>query len=968
MWKIMNRKWVPNFTLMLSMLILVSSVFTYINDFAHNILLSHNISQTTIDILCLLCGIISLVMFVSTINFLVFRRFINKNYDNDYLLNKVNKQTRIAPVSVEDVEVNYSFNNDIITLKYDSTVLPMSLEALKQIIEINEYIHPDDISIFEECINSITNKQENFSFELRTKYNSDDYQKYRINSSLIQNELNEPSGLSLTFEQIKQQSNLSSNTVLNQRDSLTSLYDFSTFRQLVTKLLSDNRPLNKQSYILIIDIDNFDILTTKFGFNFANILLACFSNQVSRIITNEDLLCYIYEYKFMIYLNSEISINNIDNICKCIKNIFSSMNISEDIPTTKCNVLYYENSDSTTFNDLINDTDIILAKVKPLCDLPLLDNSRIMYSIINLFNDSHNLQLSLNTALNLIGHIYNLDLLNVYELNDYDDSIEANFAWYNDNFIKHAALIDHVNKADYDNFILYNENQNNIFSTNNLEALKLQSSSFKYALLDEHCNCIFQKKISYNGKFNGFLLAASSKPNTNWNTEVSDALTLLSSIIINNLEKLRTQQSIKKMITIDNLTGANNLKSFSGIVANLFKQYPEKNYAMIYFDVDRFTLINEHYGYTSGDTILKVISHTLDNVLEDYESFCRIVDDKFVVFAEYTTLENIKHRMRDFSECVHNITDDNDNNLKINLTAGISLFNNKELISQVIDEANIARRSVKHRHNSNYAFFNDTMRNQQLKMKSLEDVMEDALANNEFCLYLQPKYNVVEQRVCGAEALVRWERPGYGIVPPDEFIPIFEENSFIIEIDYYIFDRVCELIRSLLDEGKKPVPISVNFSRLHLNNTKILDKLKSNLEKYNLTPEFIEIEITESALAESDVYMNSILNEIHRLGFKLAMDDFGTGLSSLNSLRKLPFDILKLDKDFFQKDQITKRERIVISNIVRLGKELAMSIVSEGVETAEQIDFLKDIHCPVIQGYFFSKPLHHDEFLSKYFS
>lgn len=964
MWKIINRKWVPNFTLVLSMFILVTSIFTYMNDFAHNILLSYNISQNVIDVLCILCGIVSLVTFVSSVNFLIFRRFINKHYSNK----KINKKPFVTPLSVEDVEVDYSFNNGIVTLKYDTNVLPMSLEALKQIIEINGYIHPEDMNIFEECINSIQNKQEDFSFELRTKYKSDNYKKYRINSKLINNSQNDPSGLSFTFEPIINQTFISNDTVLNQRDSLTSLYDFSTFRQLVTKIISDNRPLNKQHCILIIDIDNFNILNTKFGYDFANILLACFSNQVSRIITEDDLLCYLYEHKFMIYLNNENSVKNIENICNCIKNIFSSMCISEDIPSIKCSTFIYENNVSTTFDDFINDTDIILTKVKPLCDLPLLDNSRIIYSVINLFNDSDNLHISLNTALNLIGHIYNLDILNIYELNEYDDSIDANFAWYNDNFIKHASLIDKVNKADYENFILYNNSQNNIFSTNDLSSLKLQSSSFKYALLDENCNCLYQKRISYNGKFNGFILAASSEENNDWNTDICDALTLLSSVLINNLEKLRTQQSIKKMITIDNLTGANNLKSFSSIVLGLLKQHPEKSYSMIYFDVDRFTLINEHYGYTSGDFILKTISHTLENVLEDYESFCRIVDDKFVIFAEYTTLENIKHRMKDFCDCIHNITDDNDNCLKINLTAGISLFDNNNHVSQVIDEANIARRSVKHKHNSNYAFFNETMRNQQLKMKSLEDVMEDALANDEFCLYLQPKYNVEEQRVCGAEALVRWERPGYGTVPPNEFIPIFEENSFIIEIDYYIFDKVCELIRSLLDEGKKPVPISVNFSRLHLNNTKILDKLKSNLEKYNLTPEYIEIEITESALAESDVYMHSILNEIHRLGFKLAMDDFGTGLSSLNSLRKLPFDILKLDKDFFQKDQITKRERIVISNIVRLGKELAMSIVSEGVETAEQIDFLKDIHCPIIQGYFFSKPLHHREFLSKYFS
>lgn len=961
MWNIKNRKWVPVFTLVLSMFILITSIFAYIIKYTHNILI-YNIDQDILNILCILLGIAALVMFVSSINFILFRRFYiesGKSVQND---------SSTSPLSVEDVEVDYTFDNGIITLKYDNTVLPMSLEALRQIIDINEYVHSDDKYILDECFNSIKNQQENFSFELRAKYKTDNYNKYRINSTLLYNKLNKPYGLTLTFEPIPNQSQLSNNIVLNQRDSLTSLYDFSTFRQLVTDLISNNRPLNKKHYILIIDIDNFDILNDKFGKDFANILLACFSNQLSRILSKDDLLSYVYNNKFIVYINNQNSIDNIDNICKCINNIFTSMLPDCETPTITCNLSTIDHNKSLAFDKVLETAGININNISSLYKLPMLDNSRITYSVVNLFNDSHNLQLSLNTALNLIGHIYNLDVLSIYELNSNDDSIEANFAWYNDSFIKHASLIDKVHKPNYENFILYNDSQNNIFSTNDLSSVLMQSSSFKYALLDAGCNCLYQKKISYNGKFNGFILAASSNECSNWNDDVCNSLTLLSSIIINNLEKLRTQQSIKKMITIDNLTGANNLKSFSTIVENLIKQYPTRKYAMIYFDIDRFTLINEHHGYTTGDCILKTISHTLDNVLEDYESFCRIVDDKFVVFAEYLSLENIKHRMLDFKECVHKITDDNNNNLKINLTAGIALFTGTSHISQIIDEANIARRSVKHKHNSNYAFFNDAMRNKQLKMKNLEDVMEDALANNEFCLYLQPKYNVIEQCVCGAEALVRWERPDYGTVPPNEFVPIFEENSFIIEIDYYIFDRVCELIRNLLDEGKRPVPISVNFSRLHLNNTKILDKLKSNLKKYNLTPEFIEIEITESALADSDVYMNSILNEIHRLGFKLAMDDFGTGLSSLNSLRKLPFDILKLDKDFFQKDHITKRERIVISNIVRLGKELAMSIVSEGVETSEQIDFLKDIQCPVIQGYFFSKPIHYNEFINKYFS
>jgi diguanylate cyclase (GGDEF)-like protein len=424
---------------------------------------------------------------------------------------------------------------------------------------------------------------------------------------------------------------------------------------------------------------------------------------------------------------------------------------------------------------------------------------------------------------------------------------------------------------------------------------------------------------------------------------------------------------MQHLIEVDNLTGANNLKAFTTLSSSLINAYTNKKYVIIYFDIDRFTLINEKQGYTSGDYILKEITNILRERLNPHETFCRIVDDKFVVLSEYTTLEDFQNRLIDFKQKVYNICDENDNYLKIHTSAGMSYIDTADNISQIIDEANTARRSIKNKHNIRYAFFNESMRSNQLKQKSLEDVMEDALKNEEFCLYLQPKYDIEKQKVCGAEALVRWNRPGYGLVPPDEFIPIFEENSFIIDIDYYIFDKVCELTRSLLDQGKTPVPISVNFSRLHLNNTKILTKLKENLEKYNLTPEYIEIEITESALADNDSYMYSILNEIHRMGFKLAMDDFGTGLSSLNSLRKLPFDILKLDKDFFQKNHITNREQIVIRNIVRLGKELSMTIVSEGIETIEQINFLKGIKCPIIQGYFFSKPLPHSEFLAKYF-
>lgn len=970
MWNLLNRKWVPIVSLVLSILMLITSIFIYISDLGRNILKYCDLSNTQINVLCGSLSILSLIIFISTINVLLIKKYFAMHIHSFNNNTDTHNHNYSLPTSLEDIEINYSFNERLLLVRYDNYNLPISIEALRQIIELNNYVHNEDMPDVINFFNALTsndNKDINLDFEARIKYNSKKYQNYRIKSTYISSDNDTSPKLSISINPATN-SIYSADNNLNQRDSLTSLYDFSSFRQLVTATLSNNRPLNKHNYILIIDIANYQVIHDKFGSDFADILQICFSNQLSRILASEDLTSYVYDNKFIVFLNNDQSIKNVDNICHCIKNIFASMSLTDDIPSITCNinVISIANESDVTCDELLYNADIDLTKIKPLFNLPLLDSSKLIYGVVSIFNDSKNLVMSLNTTLNLIGYIFNLDMISLYELNERDNSIETDFTWYSDNFIKHSSKITKVTVPNYENFILYKDSYSNIFSTDSFDNLELDASAFKYALEDANCKCLYQKKITKNNSFNGFLLAASSTNNPDWNNTISDALTLLTAIISSNLEKLRTQQSIQNMIKLDNLTGAYNLKSFSNIVANLFTSYSDKRFAMIYFDIDRFTLLNERNGYATGDYILKKISNALEDTLMKHEAFCRIVDDKFVVFAEYSNLENIKHRMQKFQDRVHVQTDEQNNKLKINLTAGLSLVTNKNNISQVIDEANTARRSVKHRHNTNYAFYNEAMRNQQLKAKSLEDVMEDALHNDEFCLYLQPKYNVIEQRVCGAEALVRWIRPGYGIVPPNEFIPIFEENSFIIEIDYYIFDKVCELIRKLLDEGREPVPISVNFSRLHLNNTKILDKLKYNLEKYNLTPEYIEIEITESALAESDVYMSSILNEIHRLGFKLAMDDFGTGMSSLNSLRKLPFDILKLDKDFFQKDQITKRERIVISNIVRLGKELAMSIVSEGVETVEQINFLKDIQCPVIQGFYFSKPIHYNEFLTKY--
>ena len=214
---------------------------------------------------------------------------------------------------------------------------------------------------------------------------------------------------------------------------------------------------------------------------------------------------------------------------------------------------------------------------------------------------------------------------------------------------------------------------------------------------------------------------------------------------------------------------------------------------------------------------------------------------------------------------------------------------------------------------------------------------------------------------------MRWQHPTLGFLYPNSFIPLFESNGFIIDLDYYMFEQVCAFIRDQRKLGHKMFPISVNFSREHFKADGLPEKLKAAVEFYNIPPELIEIEITESAFAAVDNHFTSLLERIRSYGFRLAMDDFGSGLSSLNLLCDLPFNVIKIDKDFFHSKTTTNRERIVISSIVEMAHNLNMEVICEGVETVEQADFLNSINCNMAQGYLYSKPISKQEFVEKYF-
>ena len=259
-----------------------------------------------------------------------------------------------------------------------------------------------------------------------------------------------------------------------------------------------------------------------------------------------------------------------------------------------------------------------------------------------------------------------------------------------------------------------------------------------------------------------------------------------------------------------------------------------------------------------------------------------------------------------------------------------------------------------------YGVYKEDMRDGLVNEQMIANHMQRALERGEFLIYLQPKYDLAHERIIGAEALVRWRHPQLGFISPSRFVPIFERNGFIYKLDKYIWELACKLLRRELDEGRRALPISINVSRVDLYSPDIVRVIESLVKKYALPPSLLELEITESAYVDNPQHIIDITRELQGKGFVILMDDFGSGYSSLNMLKNLSVDVLKIDMEFLAyNESVEQRARgsSILCSVVKMAKWLQLPVIAEGVETREQVEFLRAIDCECVQGYYFSKPV-----------
>ena len=418
-----------------------------------------------------------------------------------------------------------------------------------------------------------------------------------------------------------------------------------------------------------------------------------------------------------------------------------------------------------------------------------------------------------------------------------------------------------------------------------------------------------------------------------------------------NLEDIPESDEMKVV-----LKGITRLRRFRRDVNNLLIS-SSRGIGFIQFDIRKFKIINDLYGEKFGDQVLDFIKKQVEELCCENQYFINLRSDVFMIVREYDKESELVEFIYQLDAKISYFKD-----VKLQISYGVYTVEDKQMeFRQMEDRAAMARKAAKDNILTNILFYKEQFKESLYNRKFIEENMQTAITERQFLMYLQPKYSITKNEIIGAEALVRWYHPERGMIYPDQFIPIIEENGFIKKVDYYIWAEACHFIKRCKDAGILSCPVSVNVSRIHLRDNECIQVLSDMIKSNGIPKELLELEITETA---NDQQISLKALQLKEEGFTLLMDDFGSGYSSLNILLETPFDVIKLDKKFMENMMLSGKGRLILEQVVSMANKLHLGLLAEGVETKEQIQQLQSMGCDQVQGYYYAKPMPEDEFFA----
>nr|WP_308626984.1 EAL domain-containing protein [uncultured Eisenbergiella sp.] len=424
------------------------------------------------------------------------------------------------------------------------------------------------------------------------------------------------------------------------------------------------------------------------------------------------------------------------------------------------------------------------------------------------------------------------------------------------------------------------------------------------------------------------------------------------------------RRQLEHIAFVDEVTGGMSNAAFRIKLKELLKSAEKNRYTVAVINICNFKLINESFGSREGDKTLRYCMEVLQRNVRRGELAARGGEDNFFLCLEENRQEAIAARLRALIADINSFNDTAKTPYYLFFRQGAYLIDDPRLDITIIQDRVMTACLNRKEYEENSCVFYDFHFTRRMQQEhELNAMLPAALANRDFQVYLQPKVDLRKEKVAGAEALVRWKHPEKGMIPPGDFIPLFEKNGNICKLDCYVFEEVCRLLDRWREEGRELFPISVNLSRQHFRNPDFMEQFVVMADAYRIPKGLLELELTESIFFDDKgiALVRENINKMHELGFKCSLDDFGSGFSSLGLLKEFDVDTIKLDRRFFM-DMSKPKARDVVECLIELSRKLKVQTVAEGIETGEQMEFLKRIQCDMVQGYYYSRPLPAEEF------
>ena len=856
-----------------------------------------------------------------------------------------------------------------------------------------ELIHPLDGTVVEQFIERIENGEKDSQMVCRFgengKYNW--YFTYLVRTENTQLSEDIAIGyrrnLSLESESINY-------IQLDTMDALTNTYN----KKSIKKRINENIQKYKEytGVFCVLDLGQFQAINQLFGYKIGDELLCELVKIIRENVSSADMIGRIGTDIFVIYMTDLAGEKNwkkaIGNILVEVKQLYKNSPLYHRISISVGAALYPKDG---------NDYDSLYEKAKEawnyaklsqgegfeiyqqgmlrhtwqenaineeLCyeEWQKLDNllseSPISDITKDLFATPSHYEESIKVLIKRLCARYDLSTIRIYEYIDDSKNICCTYEWCQGNCDKQVMEICSISDENVSGKIVNIHNNGTVHIYDDKMFVREYGNKGQKQLPQIKNGVVVE--LIYKNCYLGRMTLLDFEKTHEWSMQKLAELEWVGhvlSIVLYSGERERSKKADWEVGNIyDPLTRLYRIEKFLEKTYQILVENPQNEYLLVYSDISNFKYVNEMFGYDVGDNILrgwadmlrKEIPNTVisGRVCYDYIVGLRKIEagknDEEILFELNQAKVKIEHRMKSLYE---------GSNFTLN-TGAYRVGNDVKDLSAALAYANMARKLAK-QSSTRCMLYTDEMREKANREIELVASLDDAIEAKEFVVYLQPKIGCVNQKIIGAEALVRWIKKNGEFIYPDEFITVFEKYGCIRELDYYVYEEVFRFIRKRMDKGKPIVPVSLNVSRAHMVNTALISKIEYLLEVYKIPTRAIEFEITESLYMEKLPGLEAVLEYFQEKGFTVSMDDFGTGYSSLNAISTMPVDVIKMDRIFMKQDGLRKNDKIIITHIITMANELQKKVLCEGVETVEQKNFITSVGCDSWQGYLFSKPV-----------